>query len=119
MDALKAEFELCNNLHVLARAPVDERGRFEIAREREIQTTPRIHENRGNKAKEYLKTKEITFFKAPNSASFARNLSAIEPQKEERTPDFAKTRSRLATRARCCDSDNKSASEDRCLKLAC
>ena len=38
MDALKAEFELCNNLHVLARASIGECGRFEIAREREIQT---------------------------------------------------------------------------------
>ena len=119
MDALKAEFELCNSLHVLGRASIGECGRFEIAWERGTQRTARNYENRGNKAKKYLKTKDITFFNAANSASLARNLSAIEPQKDRTTPDFAKTRSGLATAARCCDSDKKSATEGRCLKLAC
>ena len=110
MHGLKAEFGLCNNLHVLARASNGECGRFEIAWEREIQRTARKHENRGNKAKECLKTKDITFFNAANSAHSARNLSAIEPQKDQTTPEFVKTRSGLVIPARRHDRDKKSAS---------
>jgi len=113
MRALKAEFELCNNLHVLTRASVGEGDRFEIAREREIQTTTRIYENRGNELNKCLKTNDITFFNAAKFAHFARNLSAIEPQKDQTTPDFAKTRSGLAIPMRCCDTDKKSASQPR------
>jgi hypothetical protein len=119
MDALKAGFELCDNLQVLARASVGECHRFEIARDRVIQTTTRNYENRGNELNKLFNINDITFFNAANSASLARNLSAIEPQKDQTTPDFAKTRSGLATPTRCCKSDKKSASEDRCLKLAC
>jgi hypothetical protein len=110
MHALKAEFELSNNLHVLARASMGESGRFEIAREGVIRTIARIYENRGNELNKCLKTNDITFFNAANPAPFARNLSAIEPQKDQTTPDFAKTRSGLAIPMRCCDSDKKSAS---------
>ena len=119
MDALEAEFELCNNLQVLARASVGECHRVEIARDRVIQTATRNYENRGNELKKCFKTNDITFFNAANSASLARDLSAIEPQKDQTTPNFAKTRSGLATPLRCCDSDKKAASEDRCPKLAC
>ncbi len=110
MDALKAEFELCNNLHVLTPASKGGRGRSGIAWEREIRRTTRKYENRGNEAKKWLKTNDITFFNTANFAFFARNLSAIEPQKDQTTPNFAKSRSGLATPARCCDSDTKSAS---------
>jgi hypothetical protein len=84
MRALKAEFELCNNLQVLTRASVGECDRFEIAREREIRRTARKYENRGNELNKCLKTNDITFFNAANAARFARNLSAIEPQKDQR-----------------------------------
>jgi hypothetical protein len=110
MRALKAEFELGNNLHVLARASIGERDRLEIATEGVRQRTARKYENRGNEAKNCLKTKEITFFNAAHSAHFAHNLSAIEPQKARTTPDFAKTGSGLAIPVRCCDTDKKSAS---------
>ncbi len=91
MPTLEAEFGLCNKLRPLARASVGECGRFDIAREREIQRIGRNYENRGNEAKECLKTKDITFFNAANFAPFARNLTAIRPQKDQTTPDFAKT----------------------------
>ena len=113
MRALKAEFELCSNLHVLARASVGECDRFGIARRREIQRAARIYENRGNELNKCLKTNDITFFNAANYAPFARNWSAFEPQKDQTTPDFATTGSGLAIRARYCDSDKKSASQPR------
>ena len=113
MRALKTEFELSNNLHVLAWASIGEGDRFEIARDSEIQRTARKHENRGNEAKKCLKTNDITFFNAANSAPLARHLSAIEPQKDQTTPDFAKTRSGLAIPMRCYDTDKKSASQPR------
>ena len=84
MDALKAEFELCNNLHVLRLASKGDRGRSGIAWEREIRRTARKYENRGNELNKCLKTNDITFFNAANAARFARNLSAIEPQKDQR-----------------------------------
>jgi hypothetical protein len=79
MDGLKAEFELCSSLHVLARASVGERDRSRIARERAIQRTARKHENRGNEAKKCLKTKEVTFFNAANFVPFACKSTAISP----------------------------------------
>jgi hypothetical protein len=119
MRALKTEFELCDKLHVLTPASKGDRGRSGIAWERGIRRTARKYENRGNELNKCLKTNDITFFGAANPAPLARNLSAIEPQKDQTTPDFAKTRSVLATRARCCDTDTMSATEDRCPKLAC
>jgi len=119
MDALKAEFELCNNLHVLTLVSKGDCGRSGIAWEREIRRTARKYENRGNELNKCFTTNDITFFNAANSASFEHNLSAIGPQRDQTTPDFAKTRSGLAIPARYCDSDKTSASEDRCLKLAC
>jgi len=48
--------------------------------------------NRGNEAKEYLKTKDITFLNAANCAHFARKLIPFLPQKEQKTPYFVKTK---------------------------
>jgi hypothetical protein len=96
MRALKAEFELCSNLHVLARASVGECDRFGIARRREIQRAARIYENRGNELNKCLKTNDIAFFNAADVAPFARNLSAIEPQKDQRFCE---------NEVRACDSD--------------
>jgi hypothetical protein len=73
MDALKAEFELSNNLRVLARASVGECHRFEIAREGVIRTIARIYENRGNELNKCLKTNDITLSNAANDARFGRN----------------------------------------------
>ena len=113
MDALKAELQLCNNLHVLAPASVGERARSGNSWEREIQRTARKHENRGNEAKKCLKTKDLTIFNGANSAHFARNLSAIEPQMDQTMPDLAKTRSGRAVPVRRYDTDKKSASQPR------
>jgi hypothetical protein len=113
MHALKAEFELSNNLHVFARASAGECHRFEIAREREVHTTTKSYENRGNEAKKCLKTKDLTIFNGASSAHFARNLSAIEPQMDQTTPGFTKTGSRLTTPTRYYDTDKQSASQPR------
>jgi hypothetical protein len=48
--------------------------------------------NSGNEAKKYLKTKDITFLNAANSALFARKATHFGPQKEQKTPHFAKTK---------------------------
>jgi len=47
-------------------------GKTERLRER---CAPGKMKNSGNKAKEYLKTKEITFFNDANYARFARKLT--------------------------------------------
>jgi hypothetical protein len=39
--------------------------------------TARKYKNSGNEAKEYLKTKDITFLKAASDARFAHKLTAI------------------------------------------
>jgi len=62
-----------------------------------IQRTAREYENRGNKAKKCLKTKDITFLKVANIAFFVRKLTAISPQREQMTPHFEKMNSGLAT----------------------
>ena len=110
MRELKAEIERCRNMHVLARASNCEWGRFETAQAREIPRTARNYKNRGNEAKKSLKTKDITFFNGANFAPFMHNSAATRPQKDQTTADFAKTRSGLASPARRCDSDRKSAS---------
>ena len=113
VHALKAKFELSSNLHVLASASVGEGPRFEIAPEWGIQRTARKYKNRGNEAKKCLKTKDLTIFNGADSAHFARNLSAIEPQMDQTMPDLAKTRSGRAVPVRCYDTDKKSASQPR------
>jgi hypothetical protein len=77
MRALSAECALCDGLHVLARASIAENGRFEIAPKRGIQRATGNYKNRGNEAKEYLKTKDITFLNGSNLARFARKLARI------------------------------------------
>jgi hypothetical protein len=97
MRALRAEFEFSNTSSVLAEAS---NGKELGGRNRPvggIQRTAREYENRGNEAKKCLKTKHITFLKVANIASFVRKLTAISPQREQMTPYFAKTKSRLAT----------------------
>ncbi len=77
MRALRVEFEFSNTPQVLAEAlngkEVGDRNRPVGG----IPRTAREYENRGNKAKEYLKTKDITFFDAASSAPFARRFVAI------------------------------------------
>ena len=52
-------------------------AKFGIARTGEIERSAREYKNRENKAKEYLKTKDITFFEAANCARFERQFAAI------------------------------------------
>jgi hypothetical protein len=56
------------------------------------------YKNSGNKAKEYLKTKDITFFDAAYFASFVRRSAPIRPHKEQEPPRCAKTKPGLAAR---------------------
>ena len=97
MRALRAEFEFSSTAQVLAEASngKDDRGRNRLVGG--IQRTTRKYENRGNEAKKYLKTKDITFFDATNFACFVRRLTTISPQREQMTPHFAKTKPGLAT----------------------
>jgi hypothetical protein len=78
MRALNAKIELSNAVRVFAH----ERNRgnaagFEVDRLRETGRSARRYENRGNEAKEYLKTKDITFLNAANCARFARKSAQI------------------------------------------
>jgi hypothetical protein len=50
----------------------------------EKEATGGKYKNRGNKAKEYLKTKDITFFNPANDARFARKLAQIGAPKERK-----------------------------------
>ncbi len=50
----------------------------------------------GTNSREYLKTKDITFFDAAYFACFARRTTPIRPQKEQQPPHFAETRPGLA-----------------------
>jgi len=77
MSALKAEYELCNELRVLAGATIVEYGGSESARKRVIQSAAGNYKNRGNEAKEYLKTKDITFMNGTNLVRFTRKLARI------------------------------------------
>ena len=77
MGAPCVEFELSDTSHVLAKAANRKRVGGRNRRGRGIQGTARKYENRGNEAKEYLKTKDITFSNAANYACFAREFAAI------------------------------------------
>ena len=97
MRASHVEFEFSSTSQVLAEAL---NGKGGCGRHRPvggIQRTAREYENRGNEAKNYLKTKDITFLKAANFACFVRKLTAISPQREQMTPHFAKTKPGRAT----------------------
>jgi hypothetical protein len=97
MRALRVEFEFSSTSPVLAEAS---NGKEIGGRNRPaggIQRSAREYENRGNEAKKSLKTKDITFLKVANFASFVRKLTAISPQREQMAPHFGKTKSGLAT----------------------
>ncbi|MGC9996289.1 MAG: hypothetical protein ABSE79_13285 [Terriglobia bacterium] len=49
------------------------------------------YKNRGNEAKKYLKTKEVTFLKAANYARFERIFAQIRAQKEQQQASLRKT----------------------------
>jgi hypothetical protein len=97
MRALNAEFELFGTAHVPAGEWVaGDVAETEIARLGETRRTAREYKNSGNEAKEYLKTKDITFLKAVNDARFAHKLTAIWRKKEHKTPRCAKNEVRLS-----------------------
>ena len=73
----RVKFELSDTSYVLAGTSNRIIGRGQHRPGRGIQRTARKYENRGNEAKEYLKTKDITFFNGANHARFVRELAAI------------------------------------------
>jgi len=72
MRAFRTEFELSATSHALTKAANGNRDQGRNRPGGRIQRTARKRENRGNEAKEYLKTKDITFFNAANYARFVR-----------------------------------------------
>jgi hypothetical protein len=72
MGALCLECELHATSHDLAGATNRKFDRVRSLPGEGIQRTARKYENRGNEAKEYLKTKDITFSNVANSARFVR-----------------------------------------------
>ena len=77
MGASCVEFELSDTSHDLAKAANRKRDRGHNLAGAGIQRTARKYENGGNEAKEYLKTKDITFFNAADYARFVREFAAI------------------------------------------
>jgi hypothetical protein len=75
MRALRVEFEFFQHFTGFGSTGKDSSGRNRPAGG--IQGTAREYENRGNEAKKYLKTKDITFLSAANYARFACNLAQI------------------------------------------
>jgi hypothetical protein len=77
MRTLRAKFEFSSTSQVLAEAL---NGKGGCGRHRpvgDIQRTAREYENRGNEAKEYLKTKDITFSDDAKYARFVPEFAAI------------------------------------------
>ena len=119
MRALNAEFELFDAPHVPAEKL--ERGnaaRFDIVRLRAVWRSGRKHENRGNEAKEYLKTKDITFLSSANDACLACRFARILGLKGAKAAHLAqsswgksvgrnRTKCRLDSLAICMDTDCK------------
>ena len=97
MRASRVEFEFSSTSQVLAEASSGKEGRGPTRPVGGIRRTAREYENRGNEAKEYLKTKDITFLEVANFKCFVRKLAATSPQREQMTPHFAKTKSGRAT----------------------
>ena len=91
----RVKFELSDTSHVLAGTGKVGGGQHRPGRG--IQRTARKYENRGNEAKEYLKTKDITFFNAANYARFVREFAAILLQEDESAAHFARTKSGFDT----------------------
>ena len=99
MCALNATFELVDNADLQAAVWNRRMRQDSISAERgEPQRIARKYKNSGNEAKEYLKTKDITFFDAAYFARFVRRSTPIRPQKEQEPPHFAKTMPGLAAR---------------------
>jgi hypothetical protein len=114
MRALNTVFELSwNRTRSEGASDPEVRQSSKLSESGEMLGIARKYKNRGNEAKEYLKTKDITFLNGANLEHIARNLSAIEPQDDQTTPAFAKTRSALAIPMQCCDTDKKSARQSR------
>ncbi len=65
MRTSRVEFEFSSTSQVLAEAS----NRKQVGG---IRRTAREYENRGNEAKKFLKTKDITFLKGANIACFVR-----------------------------------------------
>ena len=66
MRALRVRFEFSSTAQALAEAANGKDGRGRNRPAGGTQRTAREYENRGNEAKEYLKTKDITFLKVAN-----------------------------------------------------
>jgi len=77
MGASCVEFELSDTSHVLAKAANRKRVRGRNRPGGGTQGTARKYENRGNETKNYLKTKDITFFNAANYARFVLEFASI------------------------------------------
>ena len=78
MHALNRTFERFQAAHLPAGARAEgNAARCEIARTGEIERDAREYKNRGNEAKKYLKTKNLTFSNAADSARFERQFAAI------------------------------------------
>jgi len=78
MRAFEAEIELSDVPDVLrVTGSVTSAAGFEIGRKEGPWRSPRNYKNTGNKAKKWLKTKDITFSSAENDACFARQSAQI------------------------------------------
>jgi hypothetical protein len=78
MRALNAEFELfLRPKRPSGRLERWNVARFGIVRLPEVRRSGRKYKNRGNEAKEYLKTKDITFLSSANDARFACRFARI------------------------------------------
>jgi hypothetical protein len=111
MREIEPKFELFDIAHVGAgNWIVGDEGRSEIARLGETLGTAREHKNSGNKAKKWLKTKDVSFLKAANQESLTRQSAQIRPGREQ--GQFGKTRSGSGVARRRRGSDKKSATRD-------
>jgi hypothetical protein len=110
MRALRVKFECSSTAQALAEASNGKDGRGRNRHAGGIRRTAREYENRGNKAKEYLKTKDITFLKVANfCAQINSNL----------TPKGANDATFCENEVRTCDSqrDGMRATSSRLDKL--
>jgi len=83
------------------------KGRGEEAKK--YMETKELCQNNENEAKKWLKTKHITLLSDANYARLAHRLAPIGPQKEQKTPDFAKTNRGFQAAGRGLISDTMSA----------
>jgi hypothetical protein len=66
MRALNAQFELFDAANVLARVLRGNAAGLEVARLAQMRSLRGKYKNRGNEARKYMKTKEVTFLDAAN-----------------------------------------------------